>query len=356
MTLRIELLPAGYGDAILVGYGKGKKPTHHLLIDAGQAGTTGPLLARLKQLRKDGGRIDLFVVTHVDADHVGGALKLLGDEAAAAMIQGVWFNGYVHLQKGAGLLGPVQGEKLTERIVELKIPWNVGWPRPIQEGVGGPVVVKRPATRTLPGGAEALVLSPTPESLKRLLGVWKQVVTAAGLRPDEPATEEPPLVAPGLLGASLKDLAKVATPADDAPANGSSIAFVLRCGKKRVLFGADAHPDVLVAGLAALPEKPYPLDACKLPHHGSKANVTAPLVSALDCPLWLVSTNGVRFSHPDDAALARVVVEGARGGSKPTIGWNYQSARFKAFTKRYPPAKSGYELCLPGKSGLVVEL
>jgi glyoxylase-like metal-dependent hydrolase (beta-lactamase superfamily II) len=356
MTLRVELLPAGYGDAILVGYGKGKKPTHHLLIDAGQAGTTGPLLARLKQLRRDGGRIDLFVITHVDADHVGGALKILNDEAAAAMIQGVWFNGYVHLQRGAGLLGPIQGEALTQRIVELKLPWNVGWPRPIQDAVGGPVVAKKPATRALPGDAEALVLSPTPESLKRLLGAWKQVVTAAGLRPGKPATEEPPLVAPGLLGATLKELAKDPTPADDAPANGSSIAFVFEFEGKRVLFGADAHPDVLVASLAALREKPYRLAACKLPHHGSKANVTAPLVSALDCRRWLVSTNGVRFQHPDDAALARVVVVGTRNGGEPIIGWNYRSARFKAFTRRFPPANSGYELCLPGKSGLVVEL
>lgn len=353
MTLRIELLPAGYGDAILVGYGKGKKPTHHLLVDAGQAGTTGPLLARLKRLRQEGGRIDLFVVTHVDADHVGGALRLLDDEAVAGMIQGVWFNGYVQLHRAAGLLGPIQGEKLTQRIVELKLPWNVGWPGRIEKGVGGPVVVKKPATRALPGEAEALVLSPTAASLKRLMKVWTQVVTEAGLRPGKPATEEPPLLAPGLLGASLEDLAGVETPPDDAPANGSSIAFVLRYGKKRVLLGADAHPELLVASLGQLPEKPYRLAACKLPHHGSKANVTAPLVAALDCPLWLVSTNGVRFSHPDDAALARVVVG---GGTKPTIGWNYQSARFKSFTKRYPPATSGYQLLRPGDSGLVVEL
>ena len=356
MTLRIELLPAGYGDAILVGYGKGKKPTHHLLIDARQAGTTAPLLERLKQLRAEGGRIDLFVVTHIDADHIGGALKLLGNRATAAMIQGVWFNGYVHLQRAAGLLGPIQGEKLTQKIVDLKIPWNVGWPRPIQKRVGGPVVVKKPVTRALPGGAKALVLSPTQEKLKRLQGEWEDVVTAAGLRPGEPGTEEPPLVAPGLLGATLEDLATDPTPADDAPANGSSIAFVLEFGKKRVLLGADAHPDVLVASLAALQKKPYRIDACKLPHHSSRANVTAPLVSALNCPLWLVSTNGVRFEHPDDAALARVVVEGTRNGHAPTIGWNYRSARLKAFTRSFPPAKSGYELCLPGKSGLVVEL
>jgi glyoxylase-like metal-dependent hydrolase (beta-lactamase superfamily II) len=77
MTLRIELLPAGYGDAILVAYGDGATPQHHILIDAGQAKTAPSVLDRLATLRAAGGVIDLFVVTHIDNDHIGGALKLL---------------------------------------------------------------------------------------------------------------------------------------------------------------------------------------------------------------------------------------------------------------------------------------
>jgi hypothetical protein len=310
MTLRIELLPAGYGDAILVAYGDATTPQHHILIDAGQATTAKAVLERLAALRAGGGVIDLFVVTHIDNDHIGGALKLLNDPDAAAMIKSIWFNGYVHLDTAAGLLGPIQGEKLTKQIVELGLDWNPGWPHPVKPGVGGPVVVTRPTTRELPGGATALVLSPTPEKLVRLRVEWQEVVEAAGLRPERDATEEPPLVAPGLLGGTLADLAGQRTPSDTAAANGSSISFVFEYGGKRVLFGADAHPDVLTAGFAQLAEKPYRLDACKLPHHGSKGNVTVGLIEALDCPLWLVSSNGVRFRHPDDSALARVVLKG----------------------------------------------
>jgi len=356
MTLRIELLPAGYGDAILIAYGDDATAQHHILIDAGQAKTAPSVLDRLATLRATGGVIDLFVVTHIDNDHIGGALKLLSDPAAAAMIQAIWFNGYVHLDTAVGLLGPIQGEKLTKQIVELGLNWNPDWPHPVQPGVGGPVVVSKPTSRELPGGATALVLSPTPQKLVRLRVEWDEVVAAAGLRPERDATEEPPVVAPGLLGGTLADLADQRTPTDNAAANGSSIAFVFEYGGKRILFSADAHPDVLTAGFAQLAEKPYRLDACKLPHHGSKGNVTVGLIEALDCPLWLVSSNGVRFRHPDDAALARVVLKGTRGDRLPRIAWNYQSARCKAFTSSFPPDRSRYQSLEPSGDGLIVNL
>ena len=354
--LRIELLPAGYGDAILVSYGSGDTPQHHILIDAGQAKTSDTVIERLDALRAAGGVIDLFVVTHIDNDHIGGALKLLDEPAIAGMIKAIWFNGYVHLDRAAGLLGPIQGEKLTEQIVDLKLDWNPDWPLPIDSRVGGPVVVKQPVSRDLPGGATALVLSPTPQKLVRLQAVWKEVVEAAGLRPGLEAEEEPPVVAPGLLGGTLSDLADDRSSSDNSAANGSSIAFVMEYQGKRILFAADAHPDVLTEGFKQIAEKPYRLDACKLPHHGSKGNVTKSLVKALDCPLWLVSSNGVRFRHPDDAALARVILGGARGDRRPVIGWNYHSKRLKQFTSSFPPDRSKYNVLEPTDGGLVLNL
>ncbi len=354
--LTVELLPAGYGDAVLVTYGDPATP-HRLLVDGGQAGSFPAVAARLRSFS---GPIDLLVVTHVDTDHVGGAVRLLNSGALAARFGGIWFNGFVHLDRFSGLLGPIHGERLTDRIVKLGLPWNEGWPDPVQEGIGGPVVVRDlPPVMGLPGGATATVLSPTPQKLARLLPVWKEVVEAAGLRPRVKATEEaePAVVAPGLLGGvSLADLAGLRTGDDTAEANGSSIAFVFEFEGVRVLLGADAHPDALLAGLAHLagPDGKVRVDACKLPHHGSKGNVTRALVDALDCPLWMVSTNGRRFHHPDDVALARVIA----GRPDARLVWNYPSDRFKAFTADHPPASSGYTVEVPddGAEGITVRL
>jgi hypothetical protein len=75
-----------------------------------------------------------------------------------------------------------------------------------------------------------------------------------------------------------------------------------------VLLSGDAFAEDLVEAIAAIsPDDPLKLDAFKLPHHGSKNNVTKTLVGAVECERFLVSTDGTQFRHPDPEAVARVI-------------------------------------------------
>jgi hypothetical protein len=49
------------------------------------------------------------------------------------------------------------------------------------------------------------------------------------------------------------------------------------------------------------------VDLVKLPHHGSRNNVSRALVEAIDCPTWVFSSDGTTFRHPDAVAVSRVV-------------------------------------------------
>ena len=111
----VEMLPAGHGDALVVEYGDRVAP-HQLLIDAGPFHSWEGVRTELLRRRKD--RYEVFVVTHIDEDHIGGAISLLDDPDLKHRVDHVWFNGYVHCKSGGNVLGPVLGEQLTKRIAE----------------------------------------------------------------------------------------------------------------------------------------------------------------------------------------------------------------------------------------------
>jgi beta-lactamase superfamily II metal-dependent hydrolase len=110
----------------------------------------------------------------------------------------------------------------------------------------------------------------------------------------------------------VQALAARATPEDRAPANGSSIAFLLEHKSVTALLTADAHPSVLQCALDALAKSrrqplPWRLDLMKLSHHGSRANTTSTLLQAVRAEHVIVSTNGAIFGHPNPEGIARVV-------------------------------------------------
>jgi hypothetical protein len=115
---------------------------------------------------------------------------------------------------------------------------------------------------------------------------------------------------------------------DSSVPNGSSIAFVAEYGGRSVLFTGDAHADVLTRSIAAFQRQrgrlgePLVLDALKLSHHGSRNATTVELLKSIECPRYLVPTNGIIFYHPDREAIARII---KHGGERPTIYFNYRS-------------------------------
>jgi hypothetical protein len=351
----IEMLAAGQGDALVVEYGPSSN-ARRLLIDGGPVLHWPEVRARLIKRRET--HYESLVVTHIDEDHIGGVLALLDDPDLRSRVDVVWFNGYVHAHAGGSVLGPVHGELLTRRIAEGGYRWNDSFPDPPAPGTGGPIVVG--TTHPLPvvefaGGARAVILAPGPNKLKALAKEWEKVVIAAGLVPGEGAdgpgakvAQRPKVVAPlpaVLDRAALEQLAK-ASPKDSSKANGSSISFVVEFGGKRLLLTGDVHADTLLVGLRRYGElvgEPRPhFDLVKLPHHGSDANVTSTLVAAIDASRYLVSSNGDGYGHPDDAAIARLIL----GSPRPiTLYANYASYRTLPWAER--AAEAGLTVKLP---------
>jgi hypothetical protein len=362
--IAVEVLPGGHGDALVVEYGSDADP-HQLLIDAGTFHSWDGVRAELMRRTKD--RYEIFVVTHVDEDHIGGSISLLDDPDLRHRVDHVWFNGFVHCQKGGNVLGPVNGEQLTRRIVEGGFRWNRGFTPVVSNKVGGPVVVPSAGDLPsigLPGGASVVLLSPTGPKLKTMARVWETAVKKAHIvggagDPGHSTSPKPrdrkadPLPDP-LDAAAIATLA-AENATDGSAANGSAIAFILEHDDKRVLFGADAHAPVLTKALKRYAkrvgeERPR-IDLVKLSHHGSNANISTAMLDQIDCRRYLISTNGDNFAHPDDAAIAKVI---KTFDGDVTFFCNYRSARTEPWGEHGPAVGATFTFPKAGQNRIRV--
>ena len=354
---RIEMLPAEQGDALFIEYGSAPSP-HRVLIDAGVRKTSGLVKARIEELPESKRTFDLLIVTHVDSDHIGGIPKLLDDRSLGATFDDVWFNGWRHLQPDR--LGPVEGEIFSAQLDQRGWNWNAAFDEK--------AVVVHPTGKLpkheLPGGMTLTLLSPTRQRLEVLRDEWKKVVEEAGLEAgvqDENLAEAARRKGiPDLLGDRLdvQKLADVALLPDKAPANGSTIAVLAEFDGKSCLLTGDAHPDVFEEGLKRLCEdrgkERIAATALKVPHHGSRFNVSTGALDLIETDRYLFSTNGNQTKHPHLEGVARTIV---RGG-EPTLFFNYKVETTAPWDDRRLERKHKYRAVYPeaGTNGLTVDL
>lgn len=323
---RIRMLPADYGDCLWVEYGSARA-TYRILIDAGTLLAYKAVRAAIeKELHEADRRFHLFLVSHIDLDHIDAAVRLLHSPSLKVRFDQIWFNGWRQLLD-KDVLGPQQGEYLSALIGEQKIPWN--------RSFRGGAVFAPPTGRLrrirLPGDMMLTVLAPGPGELSDLRAQWQKIMgkqagdAKAALRKLAAAARYRDVLGPPK-GLDIQALADSVTTNDKSVPNGSSIVVLAEYGGKRCLFAADTRPDVLeraVDGLLrATRQDRLQLDAFKVPHHGSKHNTTAALLKKLNCRKYLISTNGRKFEHPHPEAIARII---RYGGPRAELYFNYDT-------------------------------
>ncbi|HKY27930.1 MAG TPA: hypothetical protein VJM12_08290 [Pyrinomonadaceae bacterium] len=340
----IEMLPAREGDCLWLRYGDARKP-YQILIDGGRSATAKEIKNRLAKLPDNQKTFELLIITHVDRDHIEGVIGLLEDPKLSLTFKDVWFNGYDHLKEvSVETFGAVQGERLSAALIKGKLPWNAQWKR-------NAVCLPKKGLKTvkLAGGMTLTLLSPDREKLTKLIPVWEKECKKAGLMPGVGAKPSESKGLEHFGGIDIEQLAVTPFHGDGGEPNGSSIAVLAQYQGKKALLAADAHADRLIASINFLKKtaKRLKLDAFKVAHHGSENNLSSDLVKLVDCPRYLVSTNGSYFQHPTPAALARLV---KYGGKNATVFFNYDTKFTKIWDKDVWKTKYGYKVVFPDKA------
>lgn len=341
--LTIEMLEAGHGDCLWIEYGEAACP-RRVLIDGGTPSTYGRLRAKIEGLPPAERRFELFIVSHIDSDHIGGAVKLLEQAPPGLVFGDVWFNGYRHLPAPEDEQGVRQAEELTQALGRDHA-WNKAFDG---QGVLVPDHGRLPK-RTFEGGLTVTLLSPGTAQLRRLYPKWAAAL--ARMRAEQ-SEGSPAKRAPDELGDGIDVAALAAAPfkEDTSEANGASIAVLLEYRKRRLLLGADAHPGVMGSSIDRLllesGEPQLALDAFKVAHHGSAANTSKQLLEKLATKQYLVSTNGAVFEHPDREGIARLI---AHGGREPTVYFNYRTEFSEIWDAAILKARHRYEVAYRSK-------
>jgi beta-lactamase superfamily II metal-dependent hydrolase len=344
----------------MLTWGEAVRP-RHALVDLGRTSN----YRALKPLLKEIAEVNLFTITHIDADHIEGAVPLFKEVPLPFTARHVWFNGYAQLETANErlppdtrvTLGPGQAEKVTAGIVKSGWRWNAHF----ADGVVSINSNEAKAPIVFDDGLSVTLLAPTDRKLADLLPVWAEELKAAGLRTTDPDEVAEALEAGRvhLGGLNVEDLTRVRFKEDATKPNGASIVFIAEYLGKRVLMGADAHPGVIEASLRALgasESSPYRLDCMKVSHHGSKANTSPELLKILDCTCFAFSTDGSHHGHPDPETIARILKSDP--SRKKTLIFNFRQDSTDPWDCKDLMVRWNYECIFPheGREGVEVDL
>lgn len=371
--IRIEAFPALEGDCFLLSIGNERKT--HILIDGGFAETYYDYLKpRLISMAKRGEKLDLVIVTHVDSDHIGGIIELFKENGTAEdpliiPINEVWHNSYRHLswikQKGEKLssdeknilsgiisqgsviqgrqndnpnkdISAKDGSTLAGLLYSKGYNWNGLYD-------GQAINCEKKSLISLTSDIKLRLLSPDLESLKKLEKYWikelRKKKYSFKLTEDElfddayefhllsqneiEQSDEDKNISCKDRKLNIEHLLSKRMNHDNSPVNGSSISFIIEYKKKKLLFLADSHPKIIHKEIQRLVEQlDYipSFDIIKVAHHGSQRNTSAELLSLIDAPVYLISTNGEKNNHPNQETIARIV---SRRGRERHLVFNY---------------------------------
>jgi len=326
--IKLDVLKAKYGDCLLLHAGRDNQV--RILIDGGPSRTfEESLRPRLKALagEVDGEvapLLDLVLVSHIDADHIEGLIKLLEHEQrirseggqSLVRFQDLWHNSFTglvpealtpipdgsntsvsaasvinaldaqldrHLDSAVVMASVGQGNTFTELSRFHRMNQNAG---------GSENLMRQGMVSQEYAPLKLHVLGPKEKEIRALRKKWVKAMQKIHKE-----------------NTSVK--AQAVQELDTAVANLSSIVVMVESEFRRLLLTGDARGDFI---LNALDEEGFvendvcEVDVFKWPHHGSIKNLPQGIFKSIVADHHVISANG-RHDNPDIESIELFVRE-----------------------------------------------
>lgn len=336
----IKFWKVGSGDGITINFKDSGGISRNLFIDGGYLGTYRTTIKQeLLKIQAAGQRVDLWIITHTDRDHIGGVEAFLKDPfflQKEDLVKEYWFNwsSYefnplsenISVQQGINLRNYLSGIgklRLADIIADKNsIEWY---------------------------GLRLTVLSPNAETLNKSKVAWKEKEAEKLIAADKNDYME-----------SIESLLQQLSKEDDDVWNGGSIALLLEYYGRNVLFLADSFPSVVIETLQKMGYSsinPLVVDYIKLSHHGSKRNHSPELFDMMNCSKFIISANGITHSLPNKWTLAQILGSKSSTGNKIDFLFNDDTPNLKnIFSIDENRESYNFECTYSGLPSLIIEL
>jgi len=350
---KLRIVQAFHGDCLILECGPEQEP-YYLLIDGGPGYVYEKHLKKeLVKIRKQGGKINLAVLSHVDDDHVNGLLDLLAElisqrrkkKPETIEVVDLWHNAFGQtlgesIERGMARSLPFgstpvverlarsikQGNDLATRAQGLRIPTNAEF-RDTPDRVVCVDNVEQPIPLA---NMLVRVVGPTREALKALQAEWE-----AWLAEKERAAEK-----------RGPDAEAAARALDDSVPNLSSIMLLAEAEGKTVLLTGDGRGDHILEGLeqaGVMQENgTCHVDVFKLPHHGSAYNASPELFERVTADIYIICANGEN-DNPDFQTLEWLVQAAKKQHRSFTILATTETDSIQKMVARYDPLSYQYK-------------
>lgn len=379
--IKINMFKAEDGDAFLLNFDS----QQNILIDMGMPKTyENEIKEKLIYLKDKEQRIDLLIISHIDEDHIGGAIKFLENNKENQIIEvsEIWHNSFKHLQfnklkvrqidtdtklvlnsmieenqtiniqDGDNQISCKQGSSFASLIHKYNYHWNTSF--------SNDTICLENKREIILENIKFIFLSPSKEKLEKLSKKWLKELEKKKYdfeisdeeifddafefyvkQEQDYDVKDSPCSSKNKI--DFNKLSKIEEK-DSSLSNGSSIAFIIEYKDKKLLFLGDAHEDIVYDSLEKLKNEKYELvfDLVKISHHGSNKNISNRLVKLVDSKIFLFSTNGISNKHPNLETISKILMKETE--YKKEFYFNYHQELFDSLNDEILKSKYNYEV------------
>lgn len=332
--MEIKFFQAECGDASCIRFLGNDNKYHNVFIDSGYERTFRHVLENeIQNIVVNNEIIDLWIISHIHDDHIGGVVKYIdtvNDGEYNDIVKQYFYN-------PPRIYGV---NKSGKSISEFK---SIGQGDVFYEYLKSKnKLLDNDITNLIEPielyGLKLTILSPSSNKLDSLRSKYPLDSNKLLEREEDEKISEAVTTKQNDYKTLINDFNFDKWKEDDSVENGSSISVLTEYNNKKILWLADSHPTDIVNSLEKLgfnQDNKIVCDWIKVTHHGSKGNNSDALYSLIECNNYLFSVNGEnKHNLPSKECIARILRNKGRNNNlKYNLYFTYDNETLRSIFK-----------------------